>query len=60
MTKIKYGMPQLLDIQEIERNIQLCEKLGLNFIELNNFTNKRTNFRGSNIDTNDYIPYCQS
>lgn len=35
MTKIKYGMPQLLDIQEIERNIQLCEKLGLNFIELN-------------------------
>lgn len=35
MTKIKYGMPQLLDIQEIESNIQLCEKLGLNFIELN-------------------------
>ena len=35
MRGIKYGMPQLLELKDIEENIQFCEKIGLNFIELN-------------------------
>lgn len=35
MGQIKYGMPQLLELKDIEENVHLCEKLGLDFVELN-------------------------
>lgn len=35
MKRISYGMPQLIDLNQIEENIQLCSELGLDFIELN-------------------------
>ncbi len=35
MSNLKYGMPQLLELQEIEENVKLCSDLGLDFVELN-------------------------
>ena len=32
---ISYGMPQLIELNQIEENVQLCSQLGLDFIELN-------------------------
>ena len=35
MERISYGMPQLIELNQIEENVQLCSQLGLDFIELN-------------------------
>ena len=35
MERVKYGMPQLLELDSIEENVQLCSDLGLDFVELN-------------------------
>ncbi len=35
MEDLKYGMPQLLELQGIEENVKLCSDLGLDFVELN-------------------------
>jgi len=35
MSKLVFGMPTLIELDTIEENIRLCEKLGLKFIELN-------------------------
>lgn len=35
MTRLGYGMPQLIDVDGLEENFRLCNELGLNFIELN-------------------------
>lgn len=32
---IKYGMPSLIEYQNLEDNIKLCHKLGLDFVEIN-------------------------
>ena len=33
--RIKWGMPNLLELESLERNIEICGQLGLDFIELN-------------------------
>ncbi len=35
MQRVIYGMPQLIELDRIEENVQLCSQLGLDFIELN-------------------------
>lgn len=35
MQRVSYGMPQLIELNQIEENVQLCATLGLDFIELN-------------------------
>ena len=35
MKHISYGMPQLIELDQIEESVQLCSELGLDFIELN-------------------------
>lgn len=35
MKGLRYGMPQLIELNQIEENVQLCSTLGLDFIELN-------------------------
>lgn len=35
MMKCKYGMPTLLEFESLKENIQLCNILGLDFIEIN-------------------------
>lgn len=35
MLDLGYGMPQLIDVDELEENFQLCCELGLDFVELN-------------------------
>jgi len=32
--KITWGMPTLIELDDIEANINLCKSLGLDFIEL--------------------------
>ncbi|HAX72432.1 MAG TPA: sugar phosphate isomerase/epimerase, partial [Firmicutes bacterium] len=35
MNKIKFGMPQLIELESLEENFRLCHELELNFLELN-------------------------
>ena len=35
MKKLQFGMPTLIENHSLEENIALCQRLGLNFIELN-------------------------
>lgn len=35
MQRVSYGMPQLVELDLVEENVQLCSQLGLDFIELN-------------------------
>lgn len=35
MINLSYGMPQLMDVDGMEENFQLCKELGLDFVELN-------------------------
>ena len=35
MNKMNFGMPTLLELDSIEKNVLLCDELGLDFIEIN-------------------------